>query len=310
MKDAPLRHALEYQLFRAFERFLSRREPERVRELGAGIGRVGYRLLRSARRKAEKNLELIFPTLEPQARVAIGRACFEHFGAYFCETVAAARFSASQIEARFDIEGWEIVEELHRERRNFFLTTGHFGCWELALLPFALRLKPFAAVARPLDNPRLDAYLRALRGRFGVELIDKAGAAHRMLNAFRQGAHVAMLIDQHVRPSAGIRTGFLGQPAWTSPVLAILATRTNAPILPFFCRPLAGGRYLLRLGEPLRPIGKGPEAELELTQRCLAAVENEIRDRPELWLWMHRRWRDANAECVSALTKKAADQTE
>ena len=95
-----------------------------------------------------------------------------------------------------------------------------------------------------------------------------------------------------MRPSAGIKVPFLGFPAWTSPVLAILSTRTGAPVLPFTCVPQGEDGYKLSFRQPIFPSGRGPEAEAELTGRYLAAVEEDIRRAPEGWLWMHRRWRD------------------
>ena len=89
----------------------------------------------------------------------------------------------------------------------------------------------------------------------------------------------------------GVLVPFLGHPAWTSPVLAILSLLTRAPVVHLACVPVEGGRYRVSLRPPIEPEGEGPEAEAALTRRYMEEVERDIRLRPELWLWMHRRWR-------------------
>jgi KDO2-lipid IV(A) lauroyltransferase len=209
-----------------------------------------------------------------------------------------ARLSEADLLSRFEVSGSENLEGALSGPRGCFLTTGHYGAWELAMFPLAHwaseRQREFHAVARPLDNQTINADLRASRERFGVQIIDKAGAAHRMLNAYRGGGLVAIVIDQHVRESAGIQVPFFGDPAWTSPVLATLSLRTGAAVVPFTCVPSGEpGRYRLTVHEPIQPEGKGLGAELEMTRRYLEAVERDIRACPEYWLWMHRRWREA-----------------
>ena len=293
MKQAPIQHAIEAFGFDRLRRSILGRPHEQVRSFGARFGRWAYRLLVGPRRVAERNLSRVFPKLAEDERRQIALACFEHFGGHFAETLSMARFDRDAALERFDIEGWEHLEALERGGEGFFFHTGHFGTWEMALYPFALRLGNVQAVARPLDNPRIDVEMRALRERFGIRLIDKAGAGRRMRSAVRAGARVAIVIDQHVRPSAGVRVPFLGHPAWTSPVLALLALRLAKPVVPFTCRPLPEGRYHLRIDPPIVGEGRGMDAEIEMTRRIFAPLEDDIRRRPELWLWMHRRWRDA-----------------
>ncbi|MCG8456298.1 MAG: lysophospholipid acyltransferase family protein [Holophagales bacterium] len=291
MKNAPVRHALEYFFYRRFARAILRRPHAEVRAFGARLGRWGHRLLIGPRRLALANLERVFPEMPRVERRRVVRACFEHFGSHFCEAVSFDRFDAHGVLEQFDVEGWEVIEELEREDGGFFLHAGHFGCFEMALYPLSIRLERFYALGRPPDNPRVGEDLLLSRQRFGAVMIEKAGAARQMRRALRQGGRIALVIDQHVRESAGIHIPFLGHPASTSPVLALLALRHRAPVVPFTCWPARGGRYRLEIRRPLRPEGEGDQAVADLTRQILAEVETDIRQRPELWLWMHRRWR-------------------
>ena len=84
---------------------------------------------------------------------------------------------------------------------------------------------------------------------------------------------------------------FFGQPATTSPLLARLALKTGAPVVPVFGHLEPGGRYRVVFLEPLWAENGDPDAVPEFTRRCLEVVENEIRSRPATWLWLHRRWK-------------------
>lgn len=301
MKDAHLQHAVEHFAFRLFERWLLRRPHDRVAVPGRRLGRFACRVLGSKRKLAQRNVERVFPDLPADETRRVVARCFEHFGAYFLEVVSASRLDREALLSRFDASGWENLEAALPGSRGCFLTTGHYGTWELAMFPLAAwaaeRGRTLHAVARPLDNPKIDRALRSSRERFGVEIIDKAGAAHKMLNAYRRGGLVAIVIDQHVRKSAGIQVPFFGDPAWTSPVLATLSLRTGAPVVPFTCVPGSDdGHYRLKIREPIEPDVRDSdlseaEAEAEMTRRYLAAVEHDVREQPEYWLWMHRRWR-------------------
>lgn len=286
-----LRHRFEYAFYRSMKRYFRSRPHPAARSFGQRVGSVAYLLLSPTRRTVMKNLELALPELGPSERRRVTLGCFRHFGGHFADLLSASRFTRDDIDRHFDIEGWEHLETAERRLGGYILTAGHYGSWELALYPMSLRIDQLQAVARPPNSPLVAADLKADRERFGAVMVEKRGAAFRLRNAYRKGARIAMSIDQHVRPSAGIQVPFLGHPAWTSPVLAMLSIITGAPVVHFTTVPIAGGRYRVRFRPPIEPAGKGEEAQAALTRRYVEEIERDIRRQPELWLWMHRRWR-------------------
>jgi len=105
---------------------------------------------------------------------------------------------------------------------------------------------------------------------------------------------VAMLIDQHMHSPDAIYVDFFERPAATTSMLAALALRTGAVVIPVFALQLPGGRYRYIYEHPVEaPSPESPDAVRELTQRCTDVLEMYVRRHPEFWLWMHRRWRDA-----------------
>jgi len=169
--------------------------------------------------------------------------------------------------------------------------SAHLGSWEIAAYPVGLYREPMHVIGRPLDNPHLDRHLASSRTRFGNATISKRGAARESLRVLRRGGIVGILIDQRVRPAEGIEVPFMGHDAITSPLLARLAQKTGAPVVPLFGHLEPHGRYRVRFHPPLWPRDT-PDADVaELTRRYLEVVEKQVRPRPEQWLWMHRRWK-------------------
>ena len=105
---------------------------------------------------------------------------------------------------------------------------------------------------------------------------------------------VALLIDQHIQGRDAVHVEFFERPAATTSALAALALRTGAPVVPVFALPLGGGRFRMIYEHPVEPPQADSEqAVREFTQRCTDVLEMYVRRHPALWLWMHRRWRDA-----------------
>jgi KDO2-lipid IV(A) lauroyltransferase len=157
----------------------------------------------------------------------------------------------------------------------------------------ALRLTPMAVVARALDNLPLNALLERIRTRTGNSVIYRQGTLRRILRTLQAGQGVGILIDQHIMTRDAIYVDFFNRPAATTGAVAMLALRTGAPVVPLFALPLGGGRYRMVYEHPVvPPASDSADAVQQFTQRCTDVLEMYVRRNPELWLWMHRRWRD------------------
>ena len=133
-----------------------------------------------------------------------------------------------------------------------------------------------------------------MRSRTGNHVIYRAGAVRRVLKTLAAGDGVAVLIDQHMHSPDAIWVNFFERPAATTSTLAALALRTGAPVVPVFALPVGGGRFRMVYEDVVEPPACDvPDAVQDFTQRCTDVLEMYVRRHPELWLWMHRRWRDA-----------------
>jgi KDO2-lipid IV(A) lauroyltransferase len=291
MKNAPVLHRIEYALYDGVRRMISLLHHESARPIGALLGNVTWALAGSRRRTAVENLERVFPDLGSRRCRQLARQSFRHLGAMTCDAVSSFRFDEVDLCARLTVEGLEHLDAARAAGHGVLVMSAHLGTWEVAAYPVGLYREPMHVIGRPLDNPLLDRHLTSSRTRFGNATISKRGAARESIRVLRKGGVVGILIDQRVRPDEGIEVPFMGHDAITSPLLARLARKTGAPIVPLFGHLEPGGRYRVRFHQPLWP-GDTPEADvLELTRQYLEVVEQQIRPHPQHWLWMHRRWR-------------------
>ncbi|MGE0702819.1 MAG: lysophospholipid acyltransferase family protein [Vicinamibacterales bacterium] len=265
-----------------------------VEPLGALIGLVFYVLDVPHRRVAARNVAAAFPARSPRERRAIVRGAFRHFGRLLLAMLKFNTLSPEAMLSRVEFEGEEHVRHARSQGKGVLFVTGHFGFWEVQALAHALRLGPMAVMARSLDNRGLNGMLEQIRTRTGNTVVYRQGAMRRVLRLLHEGASVGILIDQHILGRDAISVNFFDRPAATTPAVAALALRTGAPVVPLFALPLGGLRYKLVYEPPVEP----PSAEetdpvRELTQRCTDVLEMYVRRHPDLWLWMHRRWRDS-----------------
>ena len=287
-----MKHRLEYIAVRAAAALVHPFSMAHVRGFGARLGRLAYALDARHRRVALENLAAAFPGRSANERAAIARGVFEHFGSVILELLKVATMTPADLLALCEAEGDEHVWKALEPQKGVLCFTGHFGYWEVQAIASAARFTPFSVLARRLDNPYLHDMLERIRTMTGNQVIYRQGAVRKILRELAMNRGVAMLIDQHLQRDA-ILVDFFNRPAATTSALAVLALRTGATVLPVFALPIAGGRYRLIYERAVPPPREdSPDAIREFTQRCTDVLEMYVRKHPELWLWMHRRWRD------------------
>jgi Kdo2-lipid IVA lauroyltransferase/acyltransferase len=291
-----MRERLEYLLVRALIAIVRWMPDAAVRGSGSALGLAFYTFDGTHRRVAERNLALAFPLRSPAERRTIVRGAFKHFGHLLFELLKFSTLTPQQILDRVEFEGEDRVELAHAQGRGVLFCTGHFGFWELQGIAHPLRFPPMAVVARVLDNRRLNDLLEAMRRRTGNSVIYRQGTLRRVMRTLQSNGGVGILIDQHIQSKDAVEVAFFDRPAATTTALAALALRTGAPVVPLFALPIGKGRYRMVYEHPVEPPpGDSPDRVREFTQRCTDVLEMYVRRHPELWLWMHRRWRTPDA---------------
>ena len=279
-----------------------------------GLGRALGRLLADLDPRhvaiAAENLRQAFPHWDEPRRLRTARAVYAHFGQTLLDILWMAQQPRERLLDLIVEEGRENADRVRAAGRGVVYVTGHFGNWEFYGVAFGWLGEPVGVVARPLDNPALEARLTAFRTRSGNTVISKRRALQDILRLLRQGAGVAILVDQNVQEQDGIFVEFFGRPAATTTVAAALAVKTGCALLPVHCEVRRDGRYTFVYGRPLEWTATGNRQDdiARLTQELTTVIEGWVRERPEQWLWMHRRWKTQPrpaAEAPAAMAGRA-----
>jgi len=185
-------------------------------------------------------------------------------------------------------EGFEHFEEALRRGKGALFATAHLGNWEISAFAHSLMAQPMHIVVRPLDNRKIDDVVERYRALSGNTLIQKKEAARSILKALAQNEAVGILIDQNSSLDQGVFVDFFGIPACANVAFAKIAARSGAAVIPGFALwSEAEQKYILRFYPIVEMTG---DATVD-TAAIQKQLEHVIREHPDQWLWIHRRWK-------------------
>jgi tetraacyldisaccharide-1-P 4'-kinase/lauroyl/myristoyl acyltransferase len=291
-RKSALLQRVEYIAYRTAARAIARMSEERLRVWGTRLGALASKVLRGRDRLAMRNLRATFPDRDQKSLRRTLDECWRHFGREMLVYVRTQTLSMEEIAERCPLINTHILDEAVARGKGTIIISAHFGSWELGGLAMVARLDNVRTVARPLDNELLERDLQKLREKTGAEIVDRRRAARVLLRGLSGNGIVVLLPDQAVQPREGILVPFLGRPAWTTPVPAKLALRAGSTIVFGFCIP-DGLRHRLEFISSIRAeeFAEGENGAEMLTRHINDVLSRLIADRPELWLWMHDRWK-------------------
>jgi KDO2-lipid IV(A) lauroyltransferase len=243
-------------------------------------------------KRARVNLRAALPERSEAEIRRIIAGMWNNLGRVVAEYPHLGEIRVFEPGGRVEINGFEHVDRAVATGRRMIIFSGHIANWEIGMLAAVQYGISVAQIYRAANNPFVDSMITRFRGDAG-ELIPKGTvAARRAIAALRRGDHLTMLADQKMND--GIPVPFFGRTAMTTSALAVLALRFNCDVLPARVERLAGARFRLTVFPPL-PLPRSGDHHADVT--ALMAQVNQIleawiRDRPEEWFWLHRRWPD------------------
>ena len=264
--------------------------------VGLAVGRIGYIMPGKLRRTGLRNLEIAFPEMPETERKRILRGSFESLGRLLGEFSQLHRATPKTLRelVEYDQVGLAHLRDAERNKRGVIFLTGHLGAWELLSFGWSALEYPLSFLVRPLDNPRVENMVEAIRTRYGNRAIDKQSAARQSLRVLREGGTLGILSDLNTQTREGVFVPFFGKLACTTAGIATLALKTDALVIPT-CAVWnkQRRRYFFHGDPPVELLRTGDHAkDVELnTARFAAAMEHMIRLYPDQWLWIHKRWK-------------------
>jgi KDO2-lipid IV(A) lauroyltransferase len=265
-----------------------------ARALAAVMTQCLLLLMSRRRRTADFNLRLAFPDWTEAQRRAVIRGMARHLGWMAAEFAQFPRWKRETVGRRVVLDGQENFLAGRSRSKGVVFLTGHIGAWELSSFAHALYGFPLHYVARPVDNPHVDALINRYRCLSGNRPIFKNESARVMLKVLHEAGTVGILADQNTAPEEGVFVHFFGQQACATTGIARVALHSGAAVVPVYCYwDAAMRKYRLRFEPPLELVHGGDAASdiLENTQRFANVLEEMIRKHPDQWIWVHARWK-------------------
>ncbi|MDX6531842.1 MAG: Kdo2-lipid lauroyltransferase/acyltransferase [Blastocatellia bacterium] len=294
MNKSNLQINLEYVLARSLLVIFGWLPLRLALSVGSRMGSGAYYFSSRLRRTGRRNLELAFPELKTEERRRLLRGCFASLGRLLGVFSQFATANPETLQTLIECEGLEHIEAARASGRGVILFTGHVGAWELTSFALSLFGHPLSFLVRRIDNPKIEKLVDRRRERLGNRTIDKRSAAREMLQTLQGGGTLGILVDLNTLDREGIFVDFFGVAASTTFMLAKLALRTDAAVLPVFAPwDSKRRRFLLKIDEPLsvERTGNDEDDVRRLTQLFTNVVEKYVRRYPDQWLWIHRRWK-------------------
>jgi KDO2-lipid IV(A) lauroyltransferase len=242
-------------------------------------------------RIARINLKRAFPDLTEVEAHRIIKGMWDNIGRTIFEYSNLPAIDPLQPSSGYEFRGLEHLDQLIKSGKPGLLFTAHLGHWEIGNYIASKRGLKLAQVTRFLNNPLLRKGVNFIQGRIAQEIIPKGKEGiWKIIACLRRGTHVSMMLDQKM--NEGVAVPFFGYDAMTAPAIAKLALKFDCPIVPVQVERLSGVPCRVTFHPPLKRLRAGTMDEkiYDLLRQVNQHIESWIRQAPEQWFWIHKRW--------------------
>ena len=295
-KRAIARHALLSSSF-----VLTRLPFKMVRFVTHVLIAIGFIFTGKQKRVARKSLRIAFGDEKSDEEIdAIFENCFRNVGKMMIELIYFMAHPG-MIKDKVVFENKEILDEAFAKGKGVIAVSAHFGNFPLMLLSLAQQGYPTNAIIRRTRDEKIEEYFQGLRTQLGLKTLSarpRTACVNDSIKALRNNEFVFIPLDQNFGSGGGVFVDFFGQQAATATGPAVFAMRTGAPIIPIFVVRQKDDTHKIIIEKPLTLIeGKDEKETIYLTiSKITQIIERYIRQYPQEWGWMHRRWKSKSPE--------------
>jgi len=301
-----IQNYFEYYLARIMAAFIGWLPYEGALAFGRGLGAFVYYCVPIRKKVVFDNLIRSFPEKGMEEIVEIARATYRNFGMNLIEFVRMPRLGVGGLEKRIRFVPQDLLPKARERGKGVICLSAHFGNWEMLAAAIPLMGCPVVAIAKDQRNPLVNEYILKNRSEMGIELVTPGIAVRGVLRALKENKFILLLADQDAHRE-GLFVDFLQRPSSTAPGPAMFALKTGAPLI--FCTTVRNphGFHTVYLEEVDHSDLDGATDENlhELTQRHARILERVVREHPEHWFWMHKRWK---TKPPAAYVENSSDQ--
>lgn len=286
---------LEYVLLSPLRLIITALPFRTVQYVGKKFGAFVFRFLPIRKDLVMKNLRASFPEKNDIEIRSIALKNYENIFATFFETFWIPRMNEQNIAAVVSIPDHEIkkIDDIIGRGKGLIVLSGHITNWELAAMAVGfLTHHPLQIVIKKQHNPYFDRMMNSIRTTFNNTIVDMDKAPREVIKRLRNKEAVAMLADQS-GPEEGLFVNFFGRPTSTHVGPAVFCLRTGCPIVMTYGVRTPDGNFDIWFEEvPTDDLtGSDDDKIRTITERHVVLLEKFVRQYPDQWLWMHKRWK-------------------
>jgi Kdo2-lipid IVA lauroyltransferase/acyltransferase len=238
------------------------------------------------------NLKNSFPEKTDDELKLIEKKFYRHLSDLIIETLKLTHMSIKEQKKRFTYSNLAIIDRLREEKRDVIAVLGHYNNWEWpTLLPYYLNYKT-VIIFKPLQNKYFNKFINNQRSKFGIKLTPTSQVIREIVNYRKDNINtVSVFISDQIPAKGDIKywTTFLNQDTAVFTGAGKIAAKYDMAIVFFHIQKTKRGYYNLDI-ELLHDHTAGL-SEIEITETHVRRLEEIIREKPEFWIWSHRRWK-------------------
>ncbi|MFY4817973.1 lipid A biosynthesis lauroyl acyltransferase [Aliarcobacter butzleri] len=259
---------------------------------------LAYKFNKKHKNIAKANLDLVYKnTISEERKEEIIYNSYKSLVFNMYEFIENQKLTKDEILGKANIINGEIIEKALKENRKIIYISAHYGGWELTVPYIALKFGKVAIVNRKMDNPHIQKLYEEARTKNNVTMLEKQSAAKGMIKAFKENKTVCVVIDQYLR--SGVDINFLDQKTRATDSTSRLALKFDAIIIPIFTLCNDFRSWTIEVKEPIdvKTIEFKSDNEIEeLTQIQNDVLTKQIFEKPDFWLWQHKRFKKYHNE--------------
>jgi KDO2-lipid IV(A) lauroyltransferase len=273
----------------AFLRLLPRRASL---ALGGWLGVLAYLLLSKERKITHHNLKTFFSLQNSSQLRFLSRSVFINIGKSAADAVRLPKWREKDFRELVWVEGLTRFDSAYKRGKGLIAVTGHISNFELIAAYFSWLGYKTAVIGREVYDPRLDKLLIKNRTAVDTQNIPTDSSVKVVMQALKDGKALGILVDQNSSRVSNLKVDFFGEKANTPKGPFAIACKLGCPVVPLAIARTKGDYYRIIVGEILEPNEKksGEESVIDLAQRTNQFLESIIREYPDQWVWMHKRW--------------------
>lgn len=257
------------------------------------IGLFWFDILRIRRKQAIENVRKVFPHFSEKQAMKMARKSLFHMGLTLTEFFSMPFLWNKDFRKIVEIENEDILKEALAQKKGVFILSVHLGNGDFGAAALASWGYPIHIISKIFKSKWLNELWFASRKAKGVKFIPPRKSSYEILKALKAKEAVIFVFDQYTGPPNGVLTTFFGHQTGTAAGLSLFAGRSGAPVLPMYTYRTGPFRHKIVVKPEILFEEKASKDEtiIHMTEKYNRAVEKAILEKPEQWMWVHRRWK-------------------